>query len=234
MRRWLIFLLLALVGPLTAHAASPGSDEVAAVAGRIEAAYRDITDLQTDFTQTTHYEGFPTPSISKGRLSIRRPDQMHWDYREPSHHQIYVHGDEVLYYVPEHGQAIRSSMDREAGSTVPLTLLAGASKLTEQFALAWEGPPGAANGRYRLQLRVKGSPHMPPLTIEADAKSFLIRRVTLHDPSGAETTFEFADNTINTGLKPEAFVFTPPAGVEIVDAPPLLPPTAMPPKDELR
>ncbi|MEW6325777.1 MAG: DUF2092 domain-containing protein, partial [Nitrospirota bacterium] len=59
--------------------------------------------------------------------------------------------------------------------------------------------------------------------VEADAKSFLIRRVTLHDPSGAQTTFEFTNIKLNKGLDDRVFAFTPPEGVEIVDAPPLMP-----------
>ena len=213
--------------------AAVSTDDVAAVVSRIEAAYRKANDLQSDFTQTTKYEGFPTPAISKGRLLIRRPGQMRWDYREPSRHQIYVNGDEVIYLVPEHQQAIRSTMAREAQSPMPLMLLAGAATLSEQFSIAWDGPAGAADGRYRLRLTAKQAASIAPLTIEANSGNFLIRRVTLHDPSGAETTFDFSGIKLNSGLDAGLFTFTPPAGVEIVDAPPLLPEGASVPKDQL-
>jgi len=207
--------------------------QLAGVISRVEAAHRDTKELQADFTQTTQYEGFPTPAISKGRLFIRRPDQMRWDYKEPSRHQIYVNGDEVIYLVPEHQQAIRSTMDREVQSPVPLMLLAGAATLSERFAISWEGGPGATNGRYRLQLTSKGSDTLAPLTIEADAKDFLIRRVTLHDASGTLTIFEFSSIKLNSGLDTALFTFAPPSGVEVVDAPPLLPQGAPTPKDDI-
>jgi outer membrane lipoprotein-sorting protein len=57
--------------------------------------------------------------------------------------------------------------------------------------------------------------------------------VTLHDPSGAQTTFEFSNVTLNKGLDAGLFRFTPPAGIEIVDAPPLLPQGAPAPRDEI-
>lgn len=224
-------LLAAVAGlPPAGHAAAT---DVADIVGKIETAHRNAQDLQSAFTQSTLYEGFPAPALSKGRLLIRRPDQMRWDYREPSTHQIYVNGDVVIYLVPEHRQAIRSTMDREAQSPVPLLLLAGAARLSEQFAIDWDGPPGAADGRYRLRLTGKSAAaRIAPLTIEADAKDFLIRRVTLHDPSGARTTFEFSGIKLNTGLDPKLFVFTPPEGIEIVDAPPLMP-HGVEPKNEL-
>ncbi|HUJ79488.1 MAG TPA: outer membrane lipoprotein carrier protein LolA [Nitrospiria bacterium] len=220
--------------PGTAAAAGPQNDDLASVVKRIEAAYRNTKELQTDFVQTTQYQGFETPYISKGRLYIRRPDKMRWDYREPSTHQIYVNGDTVIYLVPEHQQAIRSSMDREVHTPVPLMLLAGAATLSEQFNIVWEGAPGKTKGAYRLRLTGKGAgASLAPITIEAAADTFLIRRAVLHDPSGAETTFDFSHLQLNGGLDDKLFVFTPPAGIEVVDAPPLLPPNAAEPKSGL-
>jgi outer membrane lipoprotein carrier protein len=218
---------------IAALAAESPKNDLASVVKQIEAAYRNTKELQTDFVQTTQYPDFDTPYVSKGRLYIRRPDKMRWDYKEPSHHQIYVNGDTVIYMVPEHHQAIRSTMDREIHTPVPLMLLAGAATLSEQFAIAWEGAPGKANGAYRLHLTGKGAgASLAPMTIEAAADTFLIRRVILHDPSGAETSFDFSHLTLNGGLDDTLFVFTPPAGIEVVDAPPLLPPNAAP-KSEL-
>jgi len=229
---WLAAGLLSMRG--MAAAAEPQHDDLSSVVRQIEAAYRNTRELQTDFVQTTQYEGFDTPYISKGRLSIRRPDRMRWDYKEPSHHQIYVNGDTVIYLVPEHQQAIRSSMDREVHTPVPLMLLAGAATLSEQFSIAWDGAPGKRAGAYSLRLTGKGAgASLAPMTIEAAADTFLIRRVILHDPSGAETSFEFSHLALNGGLDDSLFVFTPPAGIEVVDAPPLLPPNAGEPKSEL-
>jgi outer membrane lipoprotein carrier protein len=227
--------LLAAWGPADpARAATPQQDNLLSVVKQIEAAYRNTKELQTDFVQTTQYEGFDTPYISKGLLFIRRPDRMRWDYREPSHHQIYVNGDTVIYLVPEHQQAIRTTMDREVHTPVPLMLLAGAATLSEQFSIVWDGAPGKTNGAYRLRLTGKGAgASLAPMTIEASAGTYLIQRVILHDPSGAQTTFEFSHLTLNGGLDDTLFVFTPPAGIEVVDAPPLLPPNAGEPKSEL-
>lgn len=220
-------------GAGAAAPADPKADDLSSVVKQIETAYRNTKELQADFIQNTHYEGFTQPYISKGRLSIRRPDKMRWDYKEPSKHQIYVNGGEVIYYVPEHMQAIRSTMDREVQSPVPLMLLAGAATLSEQFAIAWDGPPGRKDAAYRLRLTGQGATAaLAPMTIEAAADTFLIRRVVLHDPSGANTTFDFSHLKLNAGLDDALFVFTPPAGVDVVDAPPLLP-QGKEPKDEI-
>jgi outer membrane lipoprotein carrier protein len=228
-----VLIMSGLPAPARSATLQVPDAQLAGVINRVEAAHRETKELQADFTQTTQYEGFPTPAISKGRLFIRRPGQMRWDYKEPSRHQIYVNGDEVIYLVPEHQQAIRSTMDREVQSPVPLMLLAGAASLSERFVISWDGGPGATNGRYRLRLTGKGVDTLLPLTIEADAKDFLIRRVTLHDPSGARTIFEFSGLKLNSGLDTALFTFAPPSGIEIVDAPPLLPQGAPAPRDEI-
>lgn len=228
--------LLAVWSPADpAQAAAPQKNDLSSIVTQIEAAYRNTKELQTDFVQTTQYEGFDAPYISKGRLSIRRPDRMRWDYREPSHHQIYVNGDTVIYLVPEHQQAIRTTMDREVHTPVPLMLLADTAELSKQFSIAWAiMKAGPTKGVYQLRLTGKGAAAaLAPMTIAVDAGSFLIKKVILHDPSGAQTTFEFSHLTLNGGLDDTLFVFTPPAGIEVVDAPPLLPPNASEPKSEL-
>jgi outer membrane lipoprotein carrier protein len=226
--------LSGLSGSVAAAPADPKADDLASIVKQIETAYRNTKELQADFVQTTHYEGFSQPYVSKGRLSVRRPEQMRWDYREPSKHQIYVNGGEVIYFVPEHQQAIRSSMDREVQSPVPLMLLAGAATLSEQFAIAWDGQPGKKDGAYHLRLTGQGATAaLAPLTIEAAADTFLIRRVILHDPSGASTSFDFSHLKLNGKLDNAIFTFTPPAGVDVVDTPPLMP-QGNEPKDELK
>jgi outer membrane lipoprotein carrier protein len=218
-----VILATTVAGFVPGGTAAAADTDLASVVGKIEAAYQAIRNLKAAFTQETAYEGFGKPFTSKGVLYIQRPGQMRWDYREPSRHQIYVNGNEVIYVVPEHQQAIRSTMDREVGSSVPLGLLSGAARLSEEFSVAWDADIDAGEGHHRLRLTGKSkTAGLAPISIEVNDR-FLIRHVTLQDPSGAKTTFEFSDLILNKGLDAGLFTFTPSPGIELVDAPPLLP-----------
>ena len=80
--------------------------EVHEIVKKIQARYEKTKDLQADFTQKTKIEGFTTPVVSSGRVYIKKPGRLRWDYVEPSAQEIYVNKDDVRMYVPEHKQVL--------------------------------------------------------------------------------------------------------------------------------
>ena len=59
---------------------------------KIQDQYQATQSLEADFTQVNHYEGFSSTFTSKGRLYIKRPGKLRWDYLEPSKQQVFVKG----------------------------------------------------------------------------------------------------------------------------------------------
>jgi outer membrane lipoprotein carrier protein len=78
--------------------------------GKVDARYAQTQDLQADFTQETILEGFTTGFTSSGRLYLKKPGLLRWDYLQPSEEQIYVDGDQVMMYVPEHQQVVKGAL----------------------------------------------------------------------------------------------------------------------------
>ncbi|MCA9420103.1 MAG: outer membrane lipoprotein carrier protein LolA, partial [Nitrospira sp.] len=107
LQRGLVFLII--VGFLM-----PASGTLAAsvsaledLVGKVDARYAQTQDLQADFIQETILEGFTTGFTSSGRLYLKKPGLLRWDYLQPSEEQIYVNGDQVMMYVPEHQQVVK-------------------------------------------------------------------------------------------------------------------------------
>jgi outer membrane lipoprotein carrier protein len=107
--------------------------EVAEIVKKVQARYEKTKDLQADFTQKTRIEGFTTPVLSSGRVYIKKPGHLRWDYREPSIEEIYVNKDDVRMYVPEHKQVLVGKLTHMAASQAPLQLLQGVAKIDEEF-----------------------------------------------------------------------------------------------------
>src|SRR3982751_626980 len=107
--------------------------EVLEVVKKLQARYEQTKDLQADFAQTTRIEGFATPLTSSGRMSIKKPGLLRWDYREPTVEEIYVNRNEVMMYVPEHKQVLVGKLTQMAASQAPLQLLQGVAKIDEEF-----------------------------------------------------------------------------------------------------
>jgi len=204
--------------------------EVREVVKKIQARYEQTKDLQAEFRQVTTIEGFATPLMSSGNLFIKKPGRLRWDYREPDVQEIYVTGNDLMMYVPQHKQVLVGKLTQMAASQAPLQLLQGAAKLEEHFEP--QATPGGERGEGGIPLvtlipRDAGPESVRTvarIVVEAQPKTYFIKTVSIHEISGNIATFQFSNLQPNTGLKGSLFEFAVPAGVEVVKAPSLGPP----------
>ena len=216
--------VLLLISSLIAE--SYAEDRVKEIVNKVESRYRTTADLTADFNQTTTVKGFATAMKSAGRVYLKRPGKLRWDYLEPNLEQIFVDNDAVQFYVPEHKQVLTGQLSKMADSQAPLQLLQGAARLDKYYAVA--AVPDGAKGSGRLPLLLltplKGGPDQPQIIVELDHENYFLRRVELHDVNGNVSNFVFSKIRANTGLKDEWFGFSVPEDVEVVPAPKLIGP----------
>ena len=220
---------------LSASASSPAfaedvSDEharkeVREVMKRLQARYEKTKDLQADFTQKTTLEGFERPMTSSGKVYIKKPGRLRWNYLEPSTEDIYVNRDDVKVYVPEHKQVLVGKLTHMAASRAPLELLQGAAKLDASFDAEPTPGKGRGVGGIRLVTLVPkshdGEAHgtVQKIILEVFPQTYFIRSLSLHEASGNVSNFEFSSLQSNIGLNDDLFVPKFPPDVEVVKAP---------------
>ncbi|MBX3303101.1 MAG: outer membrane lipoprotein carrier protein LolA [Nitrospira sp.] len=229
MRGWgLIALWLVVCQPVWAGDASideKRSREVREVVKQLQARYERTKDLQADFSQKTKIEGFERPVMSAGKVYIKKPGRLRWDYLDPASEQIYVNQDDVKMYVPEHKQVLVGKLTQMAASKAPLELLQGAARLDESFDI--EPTIGTARGTGGIPLITltpKGKEHeatqnLQKIVVEVFPKTYYIRTVSLYEISGNVAVFEFSNLKPNLGLGNEVFDLTTPPDTEMVRAP---------------
>lgn len=229
MRWWLTALLtVVLVSP--AWAADGPIDEkalleVREVVKQLQARYEKTQDLQADFSQKTKIEGFERPVTSAGKVYIKKPGRLRWDYLDPATEQIYVNQEDVKVYVPEHKQVLVGKLTQMAASKAPLELLQGAAKLDESFEV--EPTMGKSRGVGGIPLITlipkakdqESTQTLQKIIVEVFPKTYYIRTVSLHEISGNVAVFEFSNLKSNLGLGSEVFDFKTPSDVEVVKAP---------------
>ena len=204
------------------HAADPVKDLVK----KVEARYQKTTDLTAEFAQTTSVRGFASAIKSAGRVYLKRPGKLRWDYLEPTLEQIFVENDKVQFYIPEHKQVLNGQLSKMTNSQAPLQLLQGIGRLDEHYLVSLTPDGARGNGGLPLLSLTlpDGGPDQPRIVVEVDATTHYLRRVELHDVNGNVSTFTFSAVKANTGLKDDLFVFTVPKGVEVIAAPTLAAP----------
>ncbi len=190
------------------------------VVGGLEERYRTTRDLQANFTQVTSFAGFQKKVTSQGKVYLRLQEgRMRWDYTDPGRQQIFVKGEEVLYYVPEHRQVIRSRLSKQTDSQLPLRLLSGAGRLSQDFEVRWAEAAGEEPVRLDLTPRQRQG-GVEKITLGLNPNDFLIRSIVLQEEGGNRTVFTFSNLRVNRGIALKMFVFKAPQGVEMIEAPP--------------
>lgn len=199
--------------------------EVREVVKQLQARYEKTKDLQADFTQKTTIEGFDRPITSSGKVYIKKPGRLRWNYLDPSVEDIFVNRDDVKVYVPEHKQVLVGKLTQMAASKAPLELLLGAAKLEQSFRI--EPTPGNGRGAGGLRLLTllpksqegEAGRSVQRIVLEVFPKTYFIRTVTLHEMSGNVASFEFSSLQSNVGIGDAFFELKLPADVEVVKAP---------------
>ena len=119
------FLMVPMVFSAGEETDEKALKEVREVVKQLQSRYEKTKDLQADFAQKTTIEGFERAITSSGKVYIKKPGRLRWNYLDPSVEDIYVNRDDVKVYVPEHKQVLVGKLTQMAASKAPLELLLG-------------------------------------------------------------------------------------------------------------
>lgn len=218
---WLSVLIV--LGTQSLGYASP-MKQVLELVSKVDSRYEQTQDLQADFSQETKIEGFETRLSSTGRVLLKKPGLLRWDYVEPSVEQIFVDGDQVMVYTPEHKQVVKANLTQIAASKAPLALLQGAGKLAEHFdVLPTEQEESRQEALPLITLvpkpEEKDRSAVTRVVLEIDPSSYLIMKMDLYEISGNISTLRFSNFKVNQGIDTVQLKLNVPEDVIVVDAP---------------
>jgi outer membrane lipoprotein carrier protein len=184
----------------------------------LQRKYDAIREFSADFIHT--YEGgvLRKRLTERGRLLIKKPGKMRWDYTAPERKQFVSDGTKLYAYIPQDKQVIVSSVGRDDDATTPALFLAGKGNLTRDFVPSLAAPPaGFPSDTLALKLVPKARQREYDwLILAVDPKTLGLRGLVTSDAQGGISTFSFANLKENPGLSDKEFTFKIPRGVDVV------------------
>jgi outer membrane lipoprotein carrier protein len=216
-RSWFAYVLLVVAGG-TFAGAQGGAGSPAELAQALQTKYDGIRDFSTDFVHTYRGGVLRRQLTEHGRLLVKKPGKMRWEYTKPEHKVFVSDGSRLYSYIPEDRQVIVSRMPGEDSATTPALFLAGKGSLTRDFTASFaETPEGLPEGTRALKL-VPTTPQTDYdwLVVGADPKTLALRGLVAVDAQGGTSTFVFSNMKENAGLADKLFVFSIPRGVDVV------------------
>ena len=168
---------------------------------RVEAYLNDIRTLSADFIQVA-----PDGSIDHGRLHLKRPGRLRFEYEPPAPVLVVADGTYVNYFDAELGQLSQIGV-----YSTPLgAIIAREVRLGGRISVT-----SVERGSAVISLRTIDAeePDRGTLTLIFSERPLELRKWEVTDSQGLTTTVALDNLSINPDLDPELFVFRQP-GVE--------------------
>ena len=188
------------------------------LAQTLQKKYATIRDFSADFVHTYQGGVLKKAITETGRLSIKTPGKMRWDYTTPEVKQFVSDGVKIYSYIPADKQVFVGSVPQDDSAGSPALFLTGKGDIIRDYAVSnGEVPAGSAPGTRALKL----VPHKPQqdydwLVLLVDPVSLALRGMVTADAQGGQSVFTFSSLKENVGLQDKDFVFRIPRGVDVV------------------
>jgi outer membrane lipoprotein carrier protein len=210
--------MLLATAVLGLSASGTAQTDVRQVADRVDRHYNSLQTMQTDFTET--YRGNGLSRTESGTMWLKRPGRMRWDYRQPREKLFLTDGKTAWFYVPGEGQARRSSIKTLDDLRSPLAYLLGKTKLEKEFnglSLAPDIKPVTPGNLVLRGVPRNMTDRISDVIFEVTPEGRFDRLIA-QEVDGTTTEFRFTNEKDNVPVSDSKFRFSPPPGVETVEA----------------
>jgi outer membrane lipoprotein carrier protein len=199
---------------------APGSadhrnDKLDTILKRIQTHYQKTTSLKARFSENIvaadgrHRE-------RAGTVYYRKPGKMRWEFEGLDSELIVSDGHDLYSYAPDLNQVMKAPLERVFKSSAPVAFLLGVGDIKRDFE-ATLPPSSPADGLVHVALSPKRGGEVIELGL--DPKSYDLMWMKITDQLGNSTTLHLNEIHANIALNDSLFVFEPPKGADIVEAP---------------
>ena len=214
-RPWRLALaVLMALGPGLAMAQQPLTAN--ALTDRIDQHYNSLHSLEVRFTQ--QYDGMGMNRKEAGVLLLKKPGKMRWTYSQPAGKLFILDGHDGYFYSPGDTEVQRVPVKKLDDMRSPLRLLLGHAKLEQELTGLSIAPQ--ADGTYVLTGIPKNmEKRVAAFSVTATPQG-VIQSIRVEETDGITNSFLFTDERPNVAAPDASFVFTAPAGVNVVEGMP--------------
>ncbi len=209
-----IFFLLITILLLPVNLFAIELDEVVK---NLQARYDEIKEFQADFSQEAVFKISQMTEKGTGKVYIKKPDMMRWDYIKPRRQTIIINKRDILIYLPDEKQVMKDKLP--AGGVTPTTFISDVTRMRDDFnILLIQNKRNAGSGMHNLSLTPKKEGmNIKKVMLDVSEKDYLILKLTITDIQDNVTTISFSNMKANAGVKDGLFAFKIPKGVEVIE-----------------
>jgi len=207
--------------PVEAQEDAPSASEVAAW---VETYYASSQSMSARFTQRYVNRVYQRTQVSRGRLRLRRPGMMRFDYDEPNGKVVVSDGENlVVYEPPAEGTARGQYFQQPIGDAqlpAALGFLTGQGSFTRDYRFRLLDAARLHSDGQVMELRPRRpNPHYTRILLFVDdneGSRGTIHRVLIIDHSNNQNRFDFTEQSHSGQVAESAFRWRPPSNARRV------------------
>ena len=173
--------------------------------------FNNTTTMRAQFSQVVNDKQGRKIQQVDGTMQLQRPNKFRWDYKKPYEQQIVSDGKQVFLFDTELQQVTIRELSKSLGSS-PAALLAGGEAVEKSFTLKNATRKDGLTWVLALPKDKESGFERVLLGFKADK----LRKMELYDSFSHVTHITFDEVERNPTLQDATFLFTPPAGVDVV------------------
>lgn len=207
----------------------PPDPEASALIERVEAYHQSLPHFEARFEQRFSPRIFGRDRVETGRMTVKRPGRMRWDYESPELKVFVSDGTNTWFHVPADQQVVVGAFGRSGNQTDevadagprtlnPLDFLTGNAAILDHFDALLAPAEAGAELRTVALIPRRTDGEITSLSLTVNAVNGQIQALDSEDVEGNRTAFRFSDFLFESVPDDSLFIFRIPPGTEVVTA----------------
>ena len=211
----MIYLMIFTLGMLSVVSPSASSAlSLDSILNQVEKRY-DINDFSVRFFQTSTLKAMEIQETASGKLQVKRPGMMRWDYEKPDKQIIVSDGTHLWVYRPEDNQVMVGRAPSFFGEGKGAGFLSDIKSVRKNFLITLENKEGEKTHRLKL-IPKNQTQDLSRIYLVVSPYTFEVMEVITYNLYDDETRIGLTDYIYDRNLEDDLFRFEIPDGADVI------------------
>jgi outer membrane lipoprotein carrier protein len=207
-------ILLALFFSCQSAVAADDAALIQKILGGIEKRYAG-KGFRAKFFQESMLKAMMISDTAEGRLIVKRPGKMRWEYLIPDEQTIITDGKSMWIYRPADKQVMVGKAPEFFSGGKGAGFLSDIRQIRKSFDVQLQKSKSPDHFQLRL-LPKSPTADLADVILSVNRSDFLVQQILTYNSYGDETRIEFSEYRFNQNPKDSLFTFIIPDGIDVV------------------
>ena len=206
--------LMLLSGPQLSALAAESDLTLEQILDRLEKHYTG-NNFKANFIQESTVEAMEITDFASGKIFVRYPGKMRWEYEKPERQIIITDGFKLWIYRPADNQVLSGSAPAFFSDGKGASFLSDITLVRKKFNITL----GESKDDFFYELKLQPLEKTLDVTdirLSVTKKTFTVIRVVTYNSYGDKNHIEFLNHEFNADLNDSLFSFEAPEGTDVL------------------